>query len=96
MMKKHVLAMILIQCTIIALQYIAGGSILASLLQDIFNMKSDTFFSFLIIMLVGVVGGMGVVPSTYHVVLGALLANYWSNKPLSKTKIDIVNKVVTM
>lgn len=53
------IAMILIQCTIIALQYIAGGSILASLLPDVFNMKSATFFSFLIFMLVGFVGGMG-------------------------------------
>ena len=53
------LAMILIQCTIIALQYIAGGSILASLLPDVFTMKSATFFSFLIFMLVGFVGGMG-------------------------------------
>ncbi|MPM52503.1 hypothetical protein SDC9_99263 [bioreactor metagenome] len=53
------LAMILIQCTIIALQYIAGGSILASLLPDIFTMKSAIFFSFLIFMLVGFVGGMG-------------------------------------
>lgn len=52
-------AMILIQCTIIALQYIAGGSILASLLPDIFDMKTATFFSFLIFMLVGFVGGMG-------------------------------------
>ena len=53
------LAMILIQCTIIALQYIAGGSILASLLPGVFNMKTATFFSFLIFMLVGFVGGMG-------------------------------------
>ena len=53
------LAMILIQCTIIALQYIAGGSILASLLPGVFTMKSATFFSFLIFMLVGFVGGMG-------------------------------------
>ena len=53
------LAMILIQCTIIALQYIAGGSILASLLPDVFTMKTATFFSFLIFMLVGFVGGMG-------------------------------------
>ena len=53
------LAMIIIQCTIIALQYIAGGSILASLLPDVFDMKTATFFSFLIFMLVGFVGGMG-------------------------------------
>ena len=52
------LAMILIQCTIIALQYIAGGSILTSLLPDVFTMKATTFFSFLIFMLVGFVGGM--------------------------------------
>ncbi len=53
------LAMIIIQCTIIALQYIAGGSILSSLLPDVFDMQSATFFSFLIFMLVGFVGGMG-------------------------------------
>ncbi|WP_434798966.1 sodium:solute symporter family protein [Terrisporobacter vanillatitrophus] len=52
-------AMIIIQCTIIALQYIAGGSILSSLLPDVFDMKTATFFSFLIFMLVGFVGGMG-------------------------------------
>ena len=50
--------MILIQCTIIDLQYIAGGSILTSLLPDVFTMKATTFFSFLIFMLVGFVGGM--------------------------------------
>lgn len=53
------IAMILIQCTIIALQYIAGGSILASLLPDTFNIATGTFFSFLIFMLVAFVGGMG-------------------------------------
>lgn len=53
------IAMIIIQCTIIALQYIAGGSILSSLLPDVFDMKTATFFSFLIFMLVGFVGGMG-------------------------------------
>ncbi len=52
------LAMILIQCTIIALQYIAGGSILTSLLPDVFTMKATTFFSFLIFMLVGFVGSI--------------------------------------
>lgn len=53
------ITMILIQCTIIALQYIAGGSILTSLLPDVFDMKTATFFSFIIFMLVGFVGGMG-------------------------------------
>ena len=53
------IAMILIQCTIIALQYIAGGSILSSLLPGVFDIKTATFFSFLIFMLVGFVGGMG-------------------------------------
>ncbi len=53
------IAMILIQCTIIALQYIAGGSILASLLPDTFNIATGTFFQFLIFMLVAFVGGMG-------------------------------------
>ena len=53
------IAMILIQCTIIALQYIAGGSILSSLLPGVFDIKTATFFSFLIFMLVGFVGGLG-------------------------------------
>lgn len=53
------IAMIIIQCTIIALQYIAGGSILSSLLPNVFDMKTATFFSFIIFMLVGFVGGMG-------------------------------------
>lgn len=53
------IAMILIQCTIIALQYIAGGSILSSLLPGVFDIKTATFFSFLIFMLIGFVGGMG-------------------------------------
>lgn len=41
----------------------------------------------------------GVVSSTYHAVSGALLANYWSNKPLNKEEkkeLDMVNKIVTM
>ena len=42
------IAMILIQCTIIALQYIAGGSILASLLPDTFNIATGTFLRGLI------------------------------------------------
>lgn len=54
-----VIAMIIIQCGIIALQYIAGGSILASLLPDVFNKTTGTFFSFLIFMLISFVGGMG-------------------------------------
>ena len=54
----------IIQSGIIALQYKAGGSILASLLPDIFTVQSGTFFSFLIFMLVAVIGGMGSVSLT--------------------------------
>lgn len=59
-----VVAMCIIQSGIIALQYKAGGSILASLLPDIFTVQSGTFFSFLIFMLVAVIGGMGSVSLT--------------------------------
>ena len=59
-----VIAMCIIQSGIIALQYKAGGSILASLLPDIFAVQSGTFFSFLIFMLVAVIGGMGSVSLT--------------------------------
>lgn len=59
-----VIAMCIIQSGIIALQYKAGGSILASLLPDIFTVESGTFFSFLIFMLVAMVGGMGSVSLT--------------------------------
>lgn len=59
-----VIAMCIIQAGIIALQYKAGGSILASLLPDIFTVQSGTFFSFLIFMLVAMVGGMGSVSLT--------------------------------
>lgn len=59
-----VIAMCIIQSGIIALQYKAGGSILASLLPDIFTVQSGTFFSFLIFMLVAVIGGMGSVSLT--------------------------------
>ncbi len=59
-----VIAMCIIQSGIIALQYKAGGSILASLLPDIFTVKTGTFFSFLIFMLVAVIGGMGSVSLT--------------------------------
>lgn len=59
-----VIAMCIIQSGIIALQYKAGGSILASLLPDIFTAESGTFFSFLIFMLVAVIGGMGSVSLT--------------------------------
>lgn len=59
-----VVAMCIIQSGIIALQYKAGGSILASLLPDVFNMETGTFFSFLIFMLVAMVGGMGSVSLT--------------------------------
>lgn len=59
-----VIAMCIIQSGIIALQYKAGGSILASLLPDIFSVESGTFFSFLIFMLVAVIGGMGSVSLT--------------------------------
>ena len=59
-----VIAMCIIQSGIIALQYKAGGSILASLLPDIFTVQTGTFFSFLIFMLVAMVGGMGSVSLT--------------------------------
>lgn len=59
-----VIAMCIIQSGIIALQYKAGGSILASLLPGIFTVESGTFFSFLIFMLVAVIGGMGSVSLT--------------------------------
>ena len=59
-----VIAMCIIQSGIIALQYKAGGSILASLLPDVFTVESGTFFSFLIFMLVAVIGGMGSVSLT--------------------------------
>ncbi|MCI2106741.1 MAG: sodium:solute symporter family protein [Intestinimonas sp.] len=59
-----VVAMCIIQSGIIALQYKAGGSILASLLPNVFTVKSGTFFSFLIFMLVAVIGGMGSVSLT--------------------------------
>ncbi|MCI8341840.1 MAG: sodium:solute symporter family protein [Firmicutes bacterium] len=59
-----VISMCIIQSGIIALQYKAGGSILASLLPDIFTVKSGTFFSFVIFMLVAVIGGMGSVSLT--------------------------------
>jgi len=59
-----VIAMVIIQCGIIALQYKAGGSILASLLPDVFTIQSGTFFSFIIFMLVAMIGGMGSVSLT--------------------------------
>ena len=59
-----VVAMCIIQTGIIALQYKAGGSILASLLPNVFTVQSGTFFSFLIFMLVAMVGGMGSVSLT--------------------------------
>lgn len=59
-----VIAMCIIQSGIIALQYKAGGSILASLLPDVFSVETGTFFSFVIFMLVAVIGGMGSVSLT--------------------------------
>ncbi len=59
-----VIAMCIIQSGIIALQYKAGGSILAALLPDVFNVTNGTFFSFIIFMLVAMVGGMGSVSLT--------------------------------
>lgn len=67
-----VVAMCIIQSGIIALQYKAGGSILASLLPDIFTVQSGTFFSFVIFMLVAVVGGMGSVSLTNVLNLGLI------------------------
>ena len=54
-----VISMCIIQMGIIALQYKAGGSILSALLPDVFTTQSGTFFSFIIFMLVAVIGGMG-------------------------------------
>ena len=59
-----VISMCIIQSGIIALQYKAGGSILAALLPDVFTTESGTFFSFLIFMLVAMIGGMGSVSLT--------------------------------
>ncbi len=59
-----VISMCIIQSGIIALQYKAGGSILAALLPEIFTTKSGTFFSFIIFMLVAMIGGMGSVSLT--------------------------------
>lgn len=59
-----VISMCIIQSGIIALQYKAGGSILAALLPDIFTTESGTFFSFIIFMLVAMIGGMGSVSLT--------------------------------
>ncbi len=59
-----VISMCIIQSGIIALQYKAGGSILSALLPEVFTTQSGTFFSFLIFMLVAVIGGMGSVSLT--------------------------------
>ena len=59
-----VISMCIIQFGIIALQYKAGGSILAALLPEIFTTESGTFFSFIIFMLVAMIGGMGSVSLT--------------------------------
>ncbi len=59
-----VIAMCVIQSGIIALQYKAGGSILASLLPNVFTVESGTFFSFIIFMLIAMIGGMGSVSLT--------------------------------
>lgn len=59
-----VVSMCIIQSGIIALQYKAGGSILAALLPDIFNTHTGTFFSFIIFMLIAMIGGMGSVSLT--------------------------------
>jgi len=59
-----VITMCLIQSGIIALQYKAGGSILAALLPDVFTVQSGTFFSFVIFVLVAAIGGMGSVTLT--------------------------------
>ena len=59
-----VVSMCIIQSGIIALQYKAGGSILAALLPDVFDTHTGTFFSFIIFMLVAMIGGMGSVSLT--------------------------------
>lgn len=93
-----VIAMCIIQSGIIALQYKAGGSILASLLPDIFTVQSGTFFSFLIFMLVAVIGGMGSVSLTnvlnlvliyVGVILAAALV-LWNHS--GREAIDVLTK----
>ncbi|WP_409969416.1 sodium:solute symporter family protein [Bengtsoniella intestinalis] len=59
-----VISMCIIQAGIIALQYKAGGSILAALLPEVFTVDSGTFFSFLIFVAIAVLGGMGSVSLT--------------------------------
>ena len=77
-----VIAMCIIQSGIIALQYKAGGSILASLLPDIFTVQSGTFFSFLIFMLVAVCGYLCISSIASWVVQANGFAAY--NKTVSK------------
>lgn len=76
-----VISMCIIQSGIIALQYKAGGSILSALLPDVFNVETGTFFSFLIFMLVAMIGGMGSVSLTnvlnlVLIYVGVLLATF--------------------
>ena len=59
-----VISMCIIQAGIIALQYKAGGAILSALLPNIFTVETGTFFSFIIFMLVAMIGGMGSVSLT--------------------------------
>lgn len=76
-----VISMCIIQSGIIALQYKAGGSILSALLPNIFNTHTGTFFSFIIFMLVAMIGGMGSVSLTnvlnlILIYVGVLLATF--------------------
>ena len=54
-----IIAQVIMQCAIISLQYKAGGAILASLLPGIFDANMGILFSFIMFMLVSLIGGMG-------------------------------------
>ncbi|MDU6540403.1 sodium:solute symporter family protein [Clostridium sp.] len=54
-----IIAQVIMQCAIISLQYKAGGAILASLLPDVFDANMGIFFSFIMFMLISLIGGMG-------------------------------------
>lgn len=76
-----VVSMCIIQSGIIALQYKAGGSILAALLPGVFNTHTGTFFSFIIFMLIAMIGGMGSVSLTnvlnlILIYVGVILATF--------------------
>ncbi|NMA02846.1 MAG: sodium:solute symporter family protein [Clostridia bacterium] len=53
-----VISQIIIQMVITSLQYVAGGAILASLLPDIFTLKTGMIFSALVFIGITFIGGM--------------------------------------